>query len=146
MKKPTAVAAIAALRDGKLLMGRRSDDDTWCCPGGHVEENERPHAAAVRELLEETGLTAEWLRPLARETVKDGEIVVHAFEAEVDGEPSAENDPDEEFIEFRWVDPSALPSDIVSNLHNEPDVVLEALGARGTPWARMNSGVGDGEG
>lgn len=34
----------------------------WLPPGGHVEPNESPADAAKREVLEETGLTIEWLR------------------------------------------------------------------------------------
>lgn len=137
MKKPTQVSAVAAFKDGKLLMGRRADDGSWCCPGGHVEPNEHPHAAAHRELDEETGLSADWLRPLGSKTVKDGEVHVHAFHGEVKGEPSNHKDPDAEFTEFRWLEPHAMPDEVMKNLHNEPDVVLDAIGARGTPWARF---------
>lgn len=139
-KKPVGVAAIAALKDGKLLMGKRRDDEKWCCPGGHIEPGEDPTAAAHRELEEETGLTAVgMMRPLDRKAVKDGEIHVHAFQADVDGEPSNEADPDAEFSEFRWVDPDAMPADVMRNLHNNPDVVLDALDARGSPWASFNA-------
>lgn len=138
-KKPVGVAAIAALKDGKLLMGKRRDDESWCCPGGHIEPGESPTAAAHRELAEETGLSSDWMRPLDRQAVKDGTIHVHAFQADVDGEPTNDGDPDAEFSEFRWVDPAEMPRDVMENLHNEPDVVLEALGARGTPWASFDS-------
>lgn len=134
MKKPTGVAAVAALKNGKLLMGKRADDGSWCCPGGHMEPGESPHEAARRELHEETGIKVDLLRPLDRKKVKDGEIEVHAFHGDVDGEPTNENDPDAEFTEFRWVDPKALPRDIIRNLHNEPDVVLAAIGAGGKAW------------
>jgi len=139
VKKPTGVAAIAALKSGKLLMGRRADDGKWCCPGGHMEKGESPDAAAVRELAEETGIRVDIVRPLARKAVKDGEILVHAFEADVDGEPHNEDDPDSEFTEFRWVDPKAMPQDVLRALHNEPDVVLDAIGARGSKWASFDA-------
>lgn len=139
-KKPTGVAAVAAFRDGKFLMGKRNDDGKWCCPGGHMEAGESPNAAAARELMEEAGLSPiGMLRPLDRKAVKNGEIHVHAFEADVDGEPSNESDPDDEFSEFRWVDPAAMPDDVMRNLHNEPDVVLVALDARGRPWAPFDA-------
>ena len=47
--------------NGQLLMEDRTDPD-WpgiCFPGGHVEPGEAFTAAAVRETLEETGLTIE---------------------------------------------------------------------------------------
>lgn len=140
MKKPTKVAAVAALKDGKLLMGKRADDGKWCCPGGHMEPGESPNDGAARELAEETGLSAiGMLRPLARKAVKNGEIHVHAFEADVDGEPSNENDPDAEFTEFQWVDPASMPAEVMRNLHNEPDVVLVALDARGPAWSSLDA-------
>lgn len=138
-KKPVGVSAIAAMKGGKLLMGRRRDDEKWCCPGGHIEEGESPHAAAHRELGEETGLKADWMRHLDSKAVKDGTIHVHAFHADVAGEPSNEADPDAEFSEFRWVDPKAMPQEVLRNLHNNPDVVLDALGAAGKPWAAFDS-------
>lgn len=39
-----------------LLLRHRTQG--WSCPGGHVEPDETPAEAAVRELREETGLTA----------------------------------------------------------------------------------------
>lgn len=124
---PEMVASVAAFRDGKLLMGQRADDETWCCPGGHVEEGESPEAAARRELREETGLRTSALKKLGSKRVKGGEILVHSFRADVDGEPSADADPDAEFLQFRWVDPDALPDDVAGALHNEPDVTLQYL-------------------
>lgn len=137
--KPVGVAAIAALNpDGQLLMGKRADDERWCCPGGHLEPGENPLAAAHRELEEESGLTTDAMEPIGSQAVKDGEVHVYAFRAQVDGEPSNEKDPDAEFTEFRWVEPGAMPQEILRNLHNEPDVVLEALGAGGQAWASFD--------
>ena len=52
------VGAGAAVMDGdRLLLTRRSDNGEWCMPGGGVDPGERPAEAAVREVLEETGLS-----------------------------------------------------------------------------------------
>ncbi|MFI6325512.1 NUDIX hydrolase [Nonomuraea sp. NPDC050556] len=45
--------------DGDLLMIRRTDNDNWAVPGGAVDLGESIPAAAVRETLEETGITCE---------------------------------------------------------------------------------------
>jgi 8-oxo-dGTP pyrophosphatase MutT (NUDIX family) len=53
-------AAGAAVFDeaGRLLLGRHVDDGLWATIGGSMEPGESPAEAALRELLEETGLTA----------------------------------------------------------------------------------------
>lgn len=42
--------------DGRCLVLRRSDREEWVFPKGHIEEGEQPEDAAIREVLEETGL------------------------------------------------------------------------------------------
>jgi 8-oxo-dGTP pyrophosphatase MutT (NUDIX family) len=39
----------------KIFLIQRSDDGTWCPPGGKLEPGELAEAAARREVLEETG-------------------------------------------------------------------------------------------
>ncbi len=51
-------SVIAENAQGEVLLMRRTDTGDWCYPGGAVELFEQTEAAARRELLEETGLTA----------------------------------------------------------------------------------------
>ncbi|MEV4890034.1 NUDIX domain-containing protein [Nonomuraea sp. NPDC055795] len=44
---------------GELLMVRRSDNGNWAVPGGAIDLGESIPAAAIRETLEETGITCE---------------------------------------------------------------------------------------
>lgn len=46
-------------RQGRILLQKRADNHCWGYPGGSVELDEVVEEAARRELLEETGLTAE---------------------------------------------------------------------------------------
>ncbi|GAA4184001.1 NUDIX domain-containing protein [Streptosporangium oxazolinicum] len=44
---------------GEILMIRRSDNDNWAVPGGAIDLGESLPQAAIRETLEETGITCE---------------------------------------------------------------------------------------
>lgn len=53
---------IAVIHDGKILLTKREDFETWILPGGGVEEGESLAQAAIREAKEETGLDVELTR------------------------------------------------------------------------------------
>lgn len=60
--RPIAATIAAVVRDGHVLLVRRAnppDEDRWAFPGGKIDAGESLAAAATRELLEETGVTAE---------------------------------------------------------------------------------------
>lgn len=46
---------------GQVLMLHRTDNDSWCFPGGAIELGEKVEEAAVREVYEETGLIIDHL-------------------------------------------------------------------------------------
>jgi 8-oxo-dGTP diphosphatase len=56
-----APCAFAAVRDitGRLLLVRRCDTGDWELPGGHVDPGESASDTAVRETVEESGVTVE---------------------------------------------------------------------------------------
>jgi 8-oxo-dGTP diphosphatase len=49
---------------GKLLLSRHRERNTWETQGGHIEPGETPAEAARRELFEESGALAFSLTPL----------------------------------------------------------------------------------
>ena len=53
------VATVYVVHDGATLLHRHDRLDMWLPPGGHVERDELPHEAAVREAREETGLDVD---------------------------------------------------------------------------------------
>ncbi|GGP10839.1 hypothetical protein GCM10012278_52090 [Nonomuraea glycinis] len=54
-----SVNVIVTNEAGDLLMIRRTDNDNWAVPGGAIDLGESIPQAAVRETLEETGITCE---------------------------------------------------------------------------------------
>jgi 8-oxo-dGTP diphosphatase len=124
--KPKVGAGIGmiVLKDGKVLMGKRTEDrslgttelhgeGTWTLPGGKLHFHESFETGAQRELFEETGLIAKGFEVISvtNDTVPDKHFVTvgllcKAFE----GNPNV-MEP-EEITEWRWFDFDDLPSPI----------------------------------
>lgn len=51
-----SAAAVVVREDGDVLLIRRADTGEWQIPGGVVEHGEMAPDAAVREVLEESGV------------------------------------------------------------------------------------------
>ncbi|MDR3425008.1 MAG: NUDIX hydrolase [Alphaproteobacteria bacterium] len=57
--RPQVGLGVIIRRRGKVLLGKRRGDhggDTWCYPGGHLEQGESWETCARREVREETGM------------------------------------------------------------------------------------------
>lgn len=62
-----AIASAVIVKDGQVLLTRRRKAEgsfLWALPGGEIEGSEGAEDAAVREVLEETGLTVAARRTL----------------------------------------------------------------------------------
>ena len=51
--------AVFVVREGRVLLHRHRKLGMWLPPGGHIERDELPDDAAVREVYEETGIEVE---------------------------------------------------------------------------------------
>lgn len=61
-RRPVLAASVAVWRNDRVLLVQRRKPPligVWSLPGGHVEFGEPVAEAAVRELMEETGVTAD---------------------------------------------------------------------------------------
>ncbi|HXF53031.1 MAG TPA: NUDIX hydrolase [Hyphomicrobiaceae bacterium] len=81
---PRAAASAAIFRDDEVLLVERASGPSaglWSLPGGHIEPGETAAAAALREVAEETGVSAELLGLTHVHDVilrdKDGALVAH---------------------------------------------------------------------
>jgi 8-oxo-dGTP pyrophosphatase MutT (NUDIX family) len=98
-------------RGDEFLVAHRSPESGgyWHTIAGAVEPGEASHAAALRELHEETGLQASGLQPLGefayvRESWEEEpglRVRVQAFLVDVG--PGWEPELNEEHVEYRWL-------------------------------------------
>ena len=115
-------ADVTVVDGDRVLLVERAvppDAGSWTIPGGHLEVEEDPREAAVRELQEETGLrvnsAALALLEATQLDVVDGKHVVStayaARAADVSGTPTAKDDAaavewvDRDRVEDRWTRP-----------------------------------------
>ena len=124
-RAPVVAAAAAVLEEGRILLVKRASEPgrgRWSLPGGMVRLGERLREAVVREVLEETGLLIEVIRPVDvvetivrddRGRVRFHYVIVDYLARPVSGELRASSDA----MEARWVGlDEALTLDITSTL------------------------------
>ena len=82
MKSSVIVIIFNETRE-QLIAIKRRDVPIWVLPGGGIEENETPEEAALREIVEETGLKVSIKRKVAEYTPKNYLAkVTHLFECQ----------------------------------------------------------------
>ncbi|MFJ1647968.1 NUDIX hydrolase [Streptomyces sp. NPDC088258] len=108
--KPGISAAIIVL-DGRVLMIRRRVKEgelMWQFPAGAIESGETAEEAAVRETLEEAGLTVEAIKLLGeRVHPKTGRLMSYTACERLSGEAIVGDE--EEISEVAWVKHSEIP-------------------------------------
>jgi 8-oxo-dGTP pyrophosphatase MutT (NUDIX family) len=105
---PLIGVTAVVFRDEKVLLGRRADNGRLACVSGIVDPGEQPADAAVRECLEEAGVTVRatrlaLVRAIPRITYANGDQVDYldlVFRCEwVSGDP---HPADGELTEVSW--------------------------------------------
>ncbi|WP_431897608.1 NUDIX hydrolase [Nonomuraea sp. bgisy101] len=117
-----SVNVVVTNEAGDVLMIRRSDNDNWAVPGGAIDLGESIPAAAVRETVEETGITCE-ITGIVGTYSDPRHVILYTSNGEARQEFSlvltaravgGEATPSDESREVRWVprrEVAALPMD-----------------------------------
>lgn len=126
MKEPgyrLNVGLIIANENGELLLCKRKKMNSWQFPQGGIDFGESPIKAAKRELFEEVGISSksvtliksldDWLkyeipkksrrRNFLDRKFKGQKQKWFLFKLKKNVEVTFENDPDNEFDDFKWV-------------------------------------------
>ncbi|MFF6996250.1 NUDIX domain-containing protein [Streptomyces sp. NPDC008313] len=109
------VSAIVLDDDGRVLLGRRSDNRRWSVIGGIPEPGEQPAACAVREVYEETAvhcvaervLLVQALQPVTYDNGDTCQYMDITFRCRATGGEARVND--DESLEVGWFEVDALP-------------------------------------
>jgi 8-oxo-dGTP pyrophosphatase MutT (NUDIX family) len=70
--------AVFVVHAGHILLHYHRKLGKWLPPGGHIEANELPDAAAIREVLEETGVRARLVGARGLPVDEPSQLVVPA--------------------------------------------------------------------
>ena len=136
----TPSAGVAAFDgDGRLLLVRRSDDGTWCLPGGRMDPGESVLDCARREFAEETGhkvditgLLGVYGNPSEQtHRYPDGmvvQFVATVFEGRLGERVS---DPDGEVVEMALFGPQDLPAPLMAT---DVPIIRDALSSGPRPF------------
>ena len=114
--------ALALITDsmGRILLGKRKDNNKWTLPGGHIESNETSAEAIVRETKEETGLDIDSFTPI--QMPHNDHIKCYSAFYSGQQTPTGKADPDQEVSKWMWVDVrQGVPKNIYNNLHGPAD-------------------------
>ena len=115
-------------KDGRILLGKKSNENKWRFVGGFVDPtDESDEAAAKREGLEETGLELGNFKFICSKkiddwryrNVPDRKIMTHFYECEVIfGHP----EPNDDIAELKWINSDDMNT---NNLVEEHKILFE---------------------
>ncbi|MEE6286152.1 NUDIX domain-containing protein [Georgenia sp. MJ173] len=132
----SGVSAVVLDPSDRVLLGRRSDNGLWSVISGILDPGEQPAPAAVREVLEETGVVARVVAlasvfsggPVAYPNGDQAQYLSLTFLCEyVSGTARV---ADDESLDVGWFATDALPQ---PHSPSSADRIADALAARADP-------------
>jgi 8-oxo-dGTP diphosphatase len=111
-----ARAQCLIVRNNRILMTKHriAEREWWCLPGGGIDKNETPEAAAVRELKEECNVIGKIIRMISHNSYSD-ENKDYTFLIDIDGqEPQLGFDPElidsrQIITDLKWLSLNEIP-------------------------------------
>ena len=135
--KRSAAGVVITDDDGRVLLVEPTYKPHWEVPGGTVEDNESPRAAAVREIREELGLdvtpgrllVVDWVPP--RGTRTEGLMFLFAARIPADAEIRL---PADELRGWAWCTPDEADARLPGPLARRVREAAAALAAHSTTY------------
>ncbi len=136
VEETSAGGLVVGVQDGRAFTAviarrNRAGRLEWCLPKGHLEGQETPEQAAVREIAEETGILGRVLLHLASidywfagNDRRVHKVVHHYLLEATGGDLTTDNDPDHEAEDVAWVSLDSVASRLA--YPNERRVVATA--------------------
>jgi ADP-ribose pyrophosphatase YjhB (NUDIX family) len=127
---PKVAVGVVASMDGGILLGKRAHDPklgAWSFPSGFVDAGELVESAAVREVLEETGVEVRLDRLLGVFSTAGERVIFVAYAGTVVG---GRLEAGEECLEVGVFAPDALP-DLA--FPHDGEIVAAWLSGEGAP-------------
>ena len=117
-QQPIVAVGAVVIHQNRVLLVRRGQQPgkgDWAIPGGRVELGERMHAAAVREVFEETGVSIqpgeliyyfETIQPDQDGKIRFHYVIFDFMATYLSGEPT----PQDDALDARWIAPDQIDS------------------------------------
>lgn len=135
-----ATACILNKEKNKILFIHHKKLNKWLFVGGHMEENENPEDAVLREVKEETNLDVEllgeryprkedYITPFAlqRNIVKDNHIHMDIFYIAVDTGKSKLKEKEDEVLGSRWFSKEEIISEDFDTFSEKKKMAIDVL-------------------
>jgi 8-oxo-dGTP pyrophosphatase MutT (NUDIX family) len=115
------VATVYVVNSGATVLHEHEKLDMWLPPGGHLDREELPHEAALREVQEELGLTVDLVAPrdtLGSDTARSLPRPQHFLLEDIDVYDGAVGHQHVDFVYYGWTgsrdiepEPGETPAD-----------------------------------